>query len=98
MHESTLVYRILEEIRPSVGQAHVLKRVHLDVGAFSCVNTTTLTQLFDIVKKNTFAQGSKLKFRVVESSEDIIIRSIEVEHGDQHQQGRIRGRKSAVGR
>ena len=78
MHESALVYKILETIRPSMEPEHKLKSITLEVGEFSCVNTKTLTQLFDLAKKGTFAKKSKLIFSVVDENYDVIINSIEV--------------------
>jgi len=78
MHESALVYRILDTISPSLKPEHILKRIHLEVGEFSCVNTTTLVQLFDIAKKRTFAEKSELKLDIVKDNFDINIKSIEV--------------------
>jgi Zn finger protein HypA/HybF involved in hydrogenase expression len=78
MHESVLVYRILGEIQPQLPPGYTLKCVSLQVGEYSCVNTATLTQLFDIAKKNTFAERSRLKLAVIKGSSDITIKSIEV--------------------
>ncbi|MBT3320094.1 MAG: hypothetical protein HN948_07760 [Clostridia bacterium] len=78
MHESALVYKILETIAPSMKPEHELKAVTLEVGEFSCVNTTTLKQLYKLATKNTFAGKSKLKFSVVKDNDDVIINSIEV--------------------
>jgi Zn finger protein HypA/HybF involved in hydrogenase expression len=78
MHESVLVYRILGEIKPQLPPGCALKCVSLEVGEYSCVNTATLTQLFDIAKKNTFAQKSRLMLSIVKDSSDITIKSIEV--------------------
>ena len=77
MHESVLVYRMLGEIKPQLPPGYTLKTVSLEVGEFSCVNTQTLTQLFDIAKTNTFAQSSRLKLTVRKRSSDIKIKSIE---------------------
>jgi len=78
MHESALVYRILDTIAPSLPPEHTLRSISLEVGEFSCVNTSTLVQLFDIAKKRTFAQDSKLKLSIVKENFDINIKSIEV--------------------
>ncbi len=78
MHESVLVYRMLEEIRPQLPPGRTLKRVSLEVGEYSCVNAKTLVQLYDIAKAGTYAQSSRLKVIVGENSSDIVIKSIEV--------------------
>jgi len=78
MHESVLVYRILGEIKPQLPPGCTLRCVALEIGEYSCVNTATLAQLFDIAKRNTFAQKSRLKLAVVKGSSDITIKSIEV--------------------
>ena len=78
MHESALVYKILETIRPSMEPEHKLKSITLQVGEYSCVNTKTLTQLYGLVTKNTFAKKSKLIFSVVADNYDVKINSIEV--------------------
>ena len=78
MHESVLVYRMLNEIKPQLPPGRTLKRVSLEVGEYSCVNAKTLAQLFDIVKANTFAQVSRLKIIVRKNSSDILIKSVEV--------------------
>ncbi len=78
MHESALVYRIFDTIRPSMDPEHTLESVTLEVGELSCVNTKTLTQLFDLAKKGTFAKKSRLIFSVVDENYDVIINSIEV--------------------
>ena len=78
MHESVLVYRILEEIKPQLPLGRTLKRVSLEVGEYSCVNAKTLAQLYDIAKAGTYAQSSRLKLIVRENSSDIMIKSIEV--------------------
>ena len=78
MHESALVYRILDTIAPSLKPEHTLRSISLEVGEFSCVNTSTLVQLFDIAKKRTFAQDSELKLSIVKENFDINIKSIEV--------------------
>lgn len=78
MHESVLVYRILEEISPQLPPGRTLKRVSLEVGEYSCVNAKTLTQLYDIAKSGTFAQASRLKIILKKNSPDIMIKSVEV--------------------
>ena len=78
MHESVLVYRMLDEIKPQLPPGCTLKRVSLEVGEYSCVNAKTLAQLFDIVKADTFAQVSRLKIIVRKNSSDIVIKSVEV--------------------
>ena len=78
MHESALVYKILEMIEPSMKPEHKLKAVTLEVGEYSCVNTKTLTQLYALATRNTFASKSKLIFSVVKDNDDVIINSIEV--------------------
>lgn len=78
MHESALVYRILSEIQPAVAPGCTLKTVLLEVGEFSCVNTATLEQLYDIASKNTFAAHSRLKLIVKKNNADIFIKAIEV--------------------
>jgi Zn finger protein HypA/HybF involved in hydrogenase expression len=78
MHEGALVYRILGEIKPQMPPGSRLKAVSIEVGEFSCVNPRSLTQAFDIAKKDTFANMCRLKFSVVRGGEDIIIRTIEV--------------------
>jgi Zn finger protein HypA/HybF involved in hydrogenase expression len=78
MHESILVYRILGEIKPKLPPGCELKCISLLVGEYSCVNTSTLTQLYDIAKKNSFADKSRLKMTIVKNSSDITIKSIEV--------------------
>ena len=78
MHESALVYRILDTISPSIKPEYKLKSILLDVGEHSCVNTSTLTQLFDLTKKGTFAENSELKLTIVKDDFDIMISSIEV--------------------
>lgn len=78
MHESALVYRILDTISPSIKPQHTLRRISIEVGEFSCVNTSTLIQLFDIAKKRTFAENSELKLSIVKENFDINIKSIEV--------------------
>ncbi len=78
MHESALVYRIFDTIRPSMDPEHTLESVNLEVGELSCVNTKTLVQLYDLAKKGTFAGKSRLKFSVVGDDYDVIINSIEV--------------------
>ena len=78
MHESVLVYRMLEEIKPQLPPGCTLKRVSLEVGEYSCVNAKTLAQLYDIAKAGTFAQGSRLKLIVRKNSSDIVIKSVEV--------------------
>jgi len=98
MHESVLIYKILDEVRPMIGPEYVLHAVVLEVGEHSCVSRRTLGQLFDVAKKNTFARSSKLKFSVVKNDSDIIIKSIEVLHEDRDQQRPVRNRKRAVGR
>ncbi len=77
MHESVLVYRMLGEIKPQLPPGYTLRSVSLEVGEFSCVNTHTLAQLFDIAKANTFAENSRLKLTVKKKSSDITIKSIE---------------------
>jgi len=79
MHESVLIYKILDEIKPKLTKEYLLKTVLLDVGEFSCVNTRTLTRLFDLAKNGTFAAGSKLRFNVVKNDSDVFIKSIEVD-------------------
>ena len=78
MHESALVYKILQTIQPSMQPKHTLRSVTLEIGEFSCVNIKTLKQLYALAKKNTFASKSKLNFNVVKDNEDVIIHSIEV--------------------
>ena len=78
MHESVLVYRMLEEIRSQLPPGCTLRRVSLEVGEYSCVNAKTLAQLFDIAKAGTFAQSSRLKITVRKDSPDIVIKSVEV--------------------
>lgn len=78
MHESALVYRILETISPNMKPEYKLRSITLEVGEFSCVNTSTLSQLYDLAKKGTFAKDSKLKLSIVKDDFDITINSIEV--------------------
>ena len=78
MHESVLVYRMLEEIKPQLPPGCTLKRVSLELGEYSCVTAKTLAQLYDIAKAGTFAQGSRLKLIVRKNSSDIVIKSVEV--------------------
>ena len=80
MHESVLIYKILGEIKPKLTPEYSLKKVTLEVGEFSCVNTKTLTQLFNIAKKSTFAKNSKLNFSIIKDDFDIKLKSIEVNH------------------
>lgn len=78
MHESALVYKILESIAPSLQPEYSLKSIYLEVGEYSCVNTNTLIRLFDLAKMDTFAKDSQLKLSVVKGDFDITVKSIEV--------------------
>lgn len=62
MHEITLCQRALEIVEQQA-MAHGAKRVTgvwLKVGAFSCVEPSALTFCFELVCRDTLAEGSQL--------------------------------------
>jgi len=95
MHESVLIYKIMDEVRPKIPQGLVLKKIALDVGEYSCVNSQSLLQLFEIAKVNTFAHHGRLDITAVKDDGDIKIMSIEVEHENRRKKRPVRNRKNA---
>lgn len=62
MHEITLCQRALELIEQQAKQHHAKRvtGVWLKVGAFSCVEPSALTFCFELVCRDTLAEGCKL--------------------------------------
>lgn len=70
MHEITLCQRAVELIESLARQnnARRVTGVWLEVGAFSCVETSSLEFCFDLVCRGTLAEGCELNIRQQEAN------------------------------
>ncbi len=73
MHEITLCQRALELIKQQAAK-HGAKRVTgvwLKIGAFSCVETSSLAFCFDLVCRGSVAEGCKLHLEEQEADSHV---------------------------